>query len=888
MRKQSESRRKWNRAALAMMSAIAALATAQPMEAQQPATVSAASFVTAVAPGSLASVFGKDLATAVVAAALDENGNLPTVLAGASVEVNGVAAGLSFVSPSQINFVVPGTTALGEATVTIKRAGGTVSGKVAVKLAVPGIFNAECLRSDRAAVLNAVTYALEPFRVQTPENGIPDKRTRLSIFATGLRFAGNPDRTPGVNVAREVQVEAEDSSGRVLPMTVEYAGPAPLFFGLDQINVIVPPVFDDIGVVKIRVRAAGEESNVATVLLSNSPVLGTGGPDYQIERVAGVGRRGFGGDGGDALSATFFAPAAIAFDKLGNMYVADAGNHVVRKITPRGVITTFAGTGEEGYSGDGGLAARARLRAPSSLAIDRRGYLYIADPASHVVRVVDVTGQIATAAGTGVAGFSGDGGQAALAQLDSPWAVAADAFGNIVIADTKNDRVRRITSDGRIMTIAGTGEAGYSGDGNGAIKAKLNEPDALAISPEGILYIADQKNHRIRRVALDGTIRTLCGTGDPVSAGENVAAQLGSLRGPVRLALDRDGKLFFSDGESQRVRVIDTNCILHTAAGEGDRGYRGDGGPARVALVAMPRGLASLPTGEVYFADSENDRVRKLFPRPDGPCGELATIVFESNSVFGGQALTGYARLNCAVQADVKVILVSDNLALTVPSEVVIPAGQSYVTFPAQSSSVATMTLATVTGTVTSTQQGGGPTEDEETVSILPNGTTGHGLTLTISAGTVEGGQATIGRISLSTPAPPGGLTVALSSNNPAATVTPTVTIPAGETTAEFLITTTVVGTTTTATITGTSGAETSSAPLTITGTNTGGGTGTIQGLTISPSGVTGGQNAIGTVTLAAPAGPGGVTVTLSSNRLRSRCPPRSRFRRGRPRRSSR
>ena len=217
-----------------------------------------------------------------------------------------------------------------------------------------------------------------------------------------------------------------------------------------------------------------------------------------ITTIAGTGERRFGGDGGPAIQAQLDAPSGVVVDGAGNLYIADRANHRIRKVDSTGTITTIAGTGERGFGGDGGPATQARLNYPYGVAVDGAGNLYIADLANHRIRKVDSTGTITTFAGTGERGFGGDGGPASQAQLNFPTGVAVDEAGNLYIADWSNARIRKVDGTGTITTIAGTGERGFSGDSGPATQAQLDDPTGVAVDGAGTLYIADASNHRIR------------------------------------------------------------------------------------------------------------------------------------------------------------------------------------------------------------------------------------------------------------------------------------------------------------------------------------------------------------------------------------------------------
>jgi sugar lactone lactonase YvrE len=300
-----------------------------------------------------------------------------------------------------------------------------------------------------------------------------------------------------------------------------------------------------------------------------------------ISTVAGIGTRGFSGDGGLATEAQLSEPAGVAVDAAGNLYIADLGNNRVRRVDrSSGTISTVAGIGTAGFSGDGGLAIAAQISEPAGVAVDAAGILYIADLGNNRVRRVDrSSGTITTVAGTGTAGFSGDGGLATEAQLDYPAGVAVDAADNLYIADNDNDRVRRVDlSSGTITTVAGTGTQGFSGgDGGLATEAQLYYPAGVAVDAADNLYIADSGNHRVCRVDLSsGTITTVAGTGTAGFSGDDGPAIIARLDHPRDVAVDAAGNLYIAEvgdrdevGDA-RVRRVDLSTgIITTVAGTG-------------------------------------------------------------------------------------------------------------------------------------------------------------------------------------------------------------------------------------------------------------------------------------------------------------------------------
>ena len=344
-----------------------------------------------------------------------------------------------------------------------------------------------------------------------------------------------------------------------------------------------------------------------------SPVPGVA--QATITTFAGTGVPGFSGDGGPAVQAQLNLPGDVAVDGAGNVYVADTNNHRIRKVDPSGTtatITTIAGTEESGFSGDGGAAVQAQLNLPHGVAVDGSGNVYIADTNNHRIRKVDPSGTTATIAGTGVSGFSGDSGAAVQAQLNLPHGVAVDGSGNVYIADTNNHRIRKVDPSGTTATIAGTGVSGFSGDSGAAVQAQLNLPHGVAVDGSGNVYIADTNNHRIRRVDSSGTTTTIAGTGVSGFSGDGGAAVQARLNSPHGVAVDGSGNVFIADTNNHRIRRVDSSGTITTIAGTGVSGFSGDGGPAVQAQLYLPHGVAVDGFGNVYIADTNNHRIFKL------------------------------------------------------------------------------------------------------------------------------------------------------------------------------------------------------------------------------------------------------------------------------------
>jgi len=339
-----------------------------------------------------------------------------------------------------------------------------------------------------------------------------------------------------------------------------------------------------------------------------------------------------------ATATRLEAPVGVAVDRQSNAFIADFGAHRVRRVDAgTGRLTTVAGTGDFGFDGDGGPAIQARLNRPAGVAVDSLGNLFIADRGNRRVRRVDAqTGVISTVAGTGGAGFSGDGGPATQAQLYEVVGVALDRSGNLLIVDggsvvrdpvsglervVGNHRIRRVDAGtGVISTVAGTGDWDFTGDGGPATAAALSFPAAVAVDASGRVLISDAGNHRVRAIdPATGRISTLAGVGgDPFSglgayAGDGGPAASASLNTPVGLAIDAQGDLFIADQDNHRVRRVDAQTgVIVTVAGTGVPGLSGDGGPGLLARLDTPAGLALLPSGDLLIADLGNARVRRL------------------------------------------------------------------------------------------------------------------------------------------------------------------------------------------------------------------------------------------------------------------------------------
>ena len=320
-----------------------------------------------------------------------------------------------------------------------------------------------------------------------------------------------------------------------------------------------------------------------------------------VVTVAGTGERAFSGDGRQASASPLVRPLALAVGPAGEIYIAE-GNRI-REVKKDGRITTFAGTGAAGNGGDGGLAAQAQLNIPQGLAVDSAGNVYIADTLNNRVRRVNANGTITTVAGTGETGYAGDGRPGREAKLNFPTGLAIGFIDTLFIADTGNNVIRQLGPDGAIHTVAGTGEAGYRGDAGRALDAVLHAPGGLAFDNEGNLYVADTLNERVRRIDVNGQIETVAGTGDPGFLGDGRAAanaELNLANNPLAgigqgLAVDSRGDVFIADALNRRVRRLDVRGMIST-----------------IAQMKTPLGLAVDGQGVVYVADADDNRVLRI------------------------------------------------------------------------------------------------------------------------------------------------------------------------------------------------------------------------------------------------------------------------------------
>ncbi len=331
-----------------------------------------------------------------------------------------------------------------------------------------------------------------------------------------------------------------------------------------------------------------------------------------IATYAGSGTSGYSGDGGQATAAEMNASRGVVFDAFGNLYIASGGNNRIRKVNTSGIISTFAGNGAGGSAGDGGQATAAEINTPYDVTTDAAGNVYIVETNGYRIRKVNTSGIISTVAGNGHNGYTGDGGQATAAEIDEPLGVAVDASGNVYIA-ILGTRVRLVNTSGVISTLAGNGTAGFSGDGGQATAAEINQIYGLCLDASGNVYIADVNNRRVRKVNTSGVISTFAGNGNAGNAGNGGQATAAEVYAPTGLKADASGNIYITDELEARVRKVNTSGVISAVAGVNNEGYSGDGGQATVAELNNPYKIAFDNSGNLYIGDEANNRVRVVY-----------------------------------------------------------------------------------------------------------------------------------------------------------------------------------------------------------------------------------------------------------------------------------
>lgn len=330
-----------------------------------------------------------------------------------------------------------------------------------------------------------------------------------------------------------------------------------------------------------------------------------------IYSYAGIGISGFSGDGGLSSSAKISSSYGIAADHSGNIYFCDGQR--IRKVNSAGIISTIAGTGVSGFSGDGGQASLAQLNNPNGITIDLLGNIYFSDLTNNRIRKINTNGIINTIAGIGSPGFSGDGGPATSAKIASVFGLVTDSVGNLYFGDVQNYRIRKINTTGIITTIAGTGVVGHTGDLGQATSAKIAEVECLAIDASGNIYFTEFSPYNsIRKINTSGIIKTIAGKIPGGFSGDGGIADSCQMYGPVGIAVDANGNIYFADSDNYRIRKINTSGIVTTIAGIGTANYSGDGGFATACEFNLPTYIAIDASNNIYVTDYWNNRIRVI------------------------------------------------------------------------------------------------------------------------------------------------------------------------------------------------------------------------------------------------------------------------------------
>ncbi len=506
-------------------------------------------------------------------------------------------------------------------------------------------------------------------------------------------------------------------------------------------------------------------------------------PNGNVQTVAGNGYQNYFGSGGPANLAGIGNPYGIAEDKAGNLYIADDNNIVWRVNAGAGVITTFAGTGAIGYTGDGGPAASAALSFPEGLAVDSAGNVLIADTGNSAIREVNAaTGIITTVAGglgpkptvcAAATDSIGDGCPAAQASLSVPYAVAIDGAGDLYIADSGHEVIREISAaSGLISTVAGTpGTAGYSGDGGAATSATLRFPGAVVLDSSGNLYIADTNNNVIRQVSPStGAIQTIAGNGIYGYGGDGGPATSAMLADPHGVAIDSAGNLYFADSYNNVLREVDSTGTITTIAGNGTAGFSGDGGPAAQGEISIPWGLLIDNGGNLIFADNNNSRVRRI-SMSAAPVAPAVTVTASASTITSAQGLsvsvavsgsgtatpTGSVILSSGSYTSTAAVLSSGSATIDIPAGV-LAAGTDTLTATYTPDLSSSSAYTSATGTASVTVTAAYKTMLTPTVAVSPSATSISATQELSVAATVSGGSGN--------PTPTGTVTVSSGSYN--------------------------------------------------------------------------------------------------------------------------
>ncbi len=409
--------------------------------------------------------------------------------------------------------------------------------------------------------------------------------------------------------------------------------------------------------------------------------VGYNSPAQIITTISGNGFSAYTGDGGPATAASINNPLGVAADGAGNVYIVDTKNHCIRKVNSAGIISTIAGNGTAGYSGDGGPATAALLNMPSKIVLDATGNILFVDNGNARIRKITTAGIISTIAGNGIAGNTGDGGPATAAQINASPGLAIDILGNVFFNDVVKHTIRKISASGIVSTIAGCGLSGYMGDGGPATAARLSDPAGMALDGAGNLYVAEYTNNCLRRVSASGIVSTVTGALVTGYSGDGGPASAAKLNRPICVFVDQNNEIYIGDHNNSVVRKISNAGIITTIAGTGVLGYGGDGGPATAATFRGPTDMCIDSAGNLLIADYGNSVIRRVdnvvsvsalpdmsqsainvFPNPSSgrfsvrvstiECSSMSIVVTD---LLGRQVLTLSAITNTDVPIDMNV-----------------------------------------------------------------------------------------------------------------------------------------------------------------------------------------------------------------------------------------
>jgi uncharacterized protein (TIGR03437 family) len=555
--------------------------------------VSAAGSVPGIARGSVASLYGSALADASTSAATVP---LPTTLGNVQVSVIGVNAPLWYTGPGQINFQIPFESPLqGQASFVVTRDGvASAPMNVALSPYAPSIFTYQRAPGVFDPI---IVHAANSLLVTPTSPAIADEY--IVVYGTGIGdltvVPATDTLSPTTPLASAKLTPTATIGGVKAP--VSFAGLTPGGIGLAQFNVQVPSSLPQGDVLPLVIQF-GSVSSIPV----NLAMKAAGAGKYLITTVAGDGGVGFDDGGGVAIVAHMDAPRGMSLDSHENLYVADTSNSRVREVTPDGRIATIAGTGGAGFSGDGVAATVTSLSQPYSVAVDTTDNVYIADTYNDRIRRITSDGIIATVAGTGLAGFAGDGGPAQNASVNKPYDVGFDRAGNMYLADHSNGKIRKISSTGTITTLPTVGS--------------FNNIEGISVDASGNLYVADSGWNMIFRFSPSGGQATIvAGTGGRGFSGDGGKATVATMSGPEGVAVDADGNTFIADTLNNRIRMVTPDGSIKTIAGVGTAGFGGDNGPAEAAQLNTPSRVLVGPDGTIYVSDKGNNRIRKLTPR---------------------------------------------------------------------------------------------------------------------------------------------------------------------------------------------------------------------------------------------------------------------------------